>query len=197
MGTRPENLVLDPTFGSYGSQYAQAVLTQDATGYVETPATSPAGIAQPVLVTAPAGGQPLVQIAVQGGTGPLHVRLYIATKDAKAPVISLITPDGLAAFDILPSASGAEQHGDRSYTMYSADITDPLYGRLYLMVQPSAAEVVIAAPEVTSPAAPATMSLSRVAVRRAQRAVEQRAAEKIRSLPIHRGALPRPKLPQR
>src|SRR4051794_36703136 len=136
MGTRPENLVLDPTFGSFGTQYSQAVLVQDATGYVETPATSPAGPAQPVIVSLPDGAQPALIFAVQGGTGPLDVRMFVSTKDATLPTVSLITPDGSSAFDITPSAEGAQKHGDRTYKLYTAHITDVLFGRVYIIVEP-------------------------------------------------------------
>jgi len=34
MGTRPENLALDPMFGSLGTQYAQTVILQDAKAYL-------------------------------------------------------------------------------------------------------------------------------------------------------------------
>jgi hypothetical protein len=194
MGTRPENLVLDPTFGSFGTQYSQAVLVQDATAYVETPATSPAGVAQPVIVSSEDGAQPALIFAVQGGTGPLDVRMYISTKDATSPTVSLITPDGTAAFDITPSKEGAQKHGDRTYKMYTAHITDELFGRIYLIVEPNGVPVVVAAPEVTSPAAPATMSLGHAARRVALTPGAAKAARLVTSLPIFHGALPRPKV---
>jgi hypothetical protein len=190
MGTRPENLVLDPTFGSFGTQYSQAVLVQDAKGFTETPTTSPAGTAQPVIVASPDGPVPVVIFAVQGGTGPLDVRLFISTKDGSSPTVSLITPDAESAFDIEPVETGAQKHGDRTYKMYTAHITDELIGRLYLLVQ-AKGEVVVAAPEVTSPAAPATMSLRRGAPRVTPTPGAKRAARMMAALPVFHGALPR------
>ncbi|HSO37943.1 MAG TPA: hypothetical protein VLT33_35690 [Labilithrix sp.] len=196
MGTRPENLVLDPTFGSLGTQYSQAVILQDANGYLETPATSPAGPAQPVLAASPDGAQPLVAIAVQAGTGPLDVRLWIATDAKISPTVSLITPDGKTAFDIGRSASETQKHGSRTYHLYTAHITEELLGRVYLLVEPTAGEVFVAPPEVTSPAAPATMSALRPTPRGTLTAGGARAVRLLASLPLYRGTLARPGPPR-
>ena len=191
MGTRPENLVLDPLFGALGSQYAQTVILQDAKGYLDTPATSPAGPAQPVLVAAPSGAQPVVLLAVQGGTGPLDVRIWLATKEKTSPTISLISPDGTTAFDIGRSSTETQKHGDRTYHLYSAHITDEVLGRVYLLIEPKDGEVVIAPPEVTSPAAPATMSAQRPAIKVALTAGGARAVRLLATLPVFHGNLPR------
>ena len=111
------------------------------------------------MVSSPDGPQPALIFAVQGGTGPLDVRMFIATKDATSPVVSLITPDGKLAFDIAPSKEGAQKHGDRTYKLYTAHITDELFGKVYLIIEPTS-ELVVAAPEVTSPAAPSTRSFA-------------------------------------
>lgn len=190
MGTRPENLVFDPMFGSFGTQYAATTLVQDAKGHVETPPTSPAGPAQPVMVASPDGAQPAFIMAVEAGTGPLDVRLYIATKDPTAPSVTLITPDGSGAFDVPASSAGAQKHGDRVYKLYSAHITDELFGRVYLLVEPKS-EIVIAAPEVTSPAAPSTRGLTPGASRVALTPAAWKATRTLASLPLYRG-LPSP-----
>jgi len=151
MGTRTDNLVIDPTYGSAEHIYKNALFaTEDVTLRVETPATSPAGIAQNVLVAKGTGFQPSVLLAVQGGTGPLDASMFISVGEGRpAPSVTLTSMDGTQAYE-LKAASKTETHGDKTYKLYSARIEQPAYGKLYFIVEPGMDAVTIAKPEVVA-----------------------------------------------
>ncbi len=149
MGTRPDNLVLDPTYGSFEHPYRNAVYsTEDVAMRVETPATSPAGIAQNVLVARGSGMQPAVLLAVQGGSGPLDASVWIAVDEGRPdPAVTIVSLDGTTAFEV-PSTKKTERHGEKTYKLYSTRIEQTALGKLYLMVEPGTDSITIAKPEV-------------------------------------------------
>ena len=195
MGSRPENLVLDPMFGSLGGTYAENVIAQDASALLEVPATSPAGPSQPVVLLSPTGESPLLVLQVQGGSGPLDVRIFIAGE--KPATVTLLDGQFTKSYDIPLSSDGSEVHGDRTYQLFHAVVTEPLLGKLWLMVNPNGTDLHIAAPEVTSPEAPAITFAKVISARRVPLGRHARAAQAaVRAVPVFHGARI-PKVPLR
>lgn len=150
MGTRADNLVVDPTFGSANGMYANALFADGATMSVEAAATSPAGLSQNVLQVTAVGDRPAIIMAVQGGADAMDASVFVAA-DKATPSVYLTSADGRDTFE-LEAVKGKEQvHGDRSYTLYSGRVTAPIYGKLYLVVETGGAQsATIAAPDVAA-----------------------------------------------
>lgn len=159
MGTAADNLVFDPTFGSLGGKWAMGVVADGADAQVEVPATSPAGVAQPVLVAKASGDRPVVVLTAQGGLGQHDVRVFVSVPDgATPPPITLATTSG-EGWPLEEVKGSTERHGDRTYRLFATRVADPLYGMVYLVVEPpSATPVTLSAPRMTRAPGGATMS---------------------------------------
>ncbi len=148
MGTFAQNLVVDPTFGSANAQYANALYASGAQLEVETPPTSPGGIAQRVLVMRPDGDRPALIVAVQGGGSAFDARVWVSAPTGTTPDVYLTSSDGRDTYELDPGTKD-QVHGDRTYKLYSARITTPIYGKLYMIVEASK-PVAVSAPEVAA-----------------------------------------------
>ena len=166
MGTRPDNLVVDPTFGSLGSMYGAVVFASDMQADVEHPTRSPAGAAQPVVRVTATGAQPTFILAAQGGTGPFEAHVWIATEPGeKDPSVSLATIDG-DGVALSPAAGSDQKFGDRTYRLFSAKTTTPLYGKIYFLVEPAGKKAItIAKPELLLQQGMTTKSFTAAAAR--------------------------------
>lgn len=153
MATKGDNLVMDPSFASLGGMYAATLFVNDVDARVETPATSPAGPAQPVLLAKANGMQPSVVLAAQGGLGTFDARIWVSVEEgARDPSIMLATLDG-GAYPFAAAKGTTQKHGERTYQLFTAHVSEPLVGKVYLLVEPSGSSVTaISAPSL----APAT-----------------------------------------
>jgi|GEM_PF-5060280 len=188
MATRPENLVLDPTFGAANGMYAATLYASEATMTVRTPPTSPAGPSQSVLDVAPSAARAALVVVAQGGFGPFDASVFVATDDGSTPSVYVASPDGRDAYELAPAAGKDQTHGGRTYRLYAARITEPLYGKFYLVVE-SGSAFSIAAPDVMAGGA----ASPRPAAARAElRGAAARAVHAFASRPVvpdpHRGA---------
>jgi hypothetical protein len=149
MGTAPDNLVFDPTFGTLGSQFGMGVMVDGVDAHVEVPATSPAGAAQRVLVARASGDRAAVILAAQGGLGEYDARVFVSVPDAaETPSVLIATTDG-NGYPLTEVKGTTEHHGDRTYRLLTAHITDPLYGVVFFVAEPAGATpIVLSAPRL-------------------------------------------------
>jgi hypothetical protein len=149
MGTRPDNLVLDPTFSTLDEIYGNAIYRSEDTDLrVEVPATSPAGIAQPVLVVKGSGIQPMALLGVQAGSGPLDVSIFVSIAEGKkTPPLTITSLEGTKSF-ALEATTTTERHGERTYKLYRTRIDETVLGKLYLLIEPGNETVTVSKPEV-------------------------------------------------
>lgn len=201
MGTAPDNLVFDPTFGSLGGKWAMGVMLDGVDANVEVPATSPAGVAQPVLVAKATGDRPAVVLTAQAGLGQYDVRVFVSVPSgAPSPAITIATITG-EGYPLSEAREGAERHGDRTYRLFTAHVAEPLYGMVYLVAEPGeGAPIVLSAPRMTPSKGGATKSsLVRPTVRvalgpNAKRAVAVAALKQSAPVPLTGGRYVAPEL---
>lgn len=149
MGTRADNLVVDPTFGAVGAMYAATIYTDGASLLVETAPTSPAGLSQDVLRVTAESESPAVVMAVQGGADAVDASVFVASEKGVTPSVYLSSIDGRDSFE-LPAVEGKDQvHGDLTYVLYAARVTKPIYGKLYLVIE-TGKNALVAAPDVAA-----------------------------------------------
>ena len=149
MGTRDDNLVVDPTFGSVGEMDAATIYTDGASLLVEAAPTSPAGLSQDVLRVTAETASPAIVMAVQGGADAVDASVFVATEKGVTPSVYLSSVDGRDSFE-LPAVTGKEQiHGDLTYVLYAARVTKPIYGKLYLVIE-TGKNAIVAAPDVAA-----------------------------------------------
>lgn len=189
MQTSAENLLFDPTFSTLGNSIAFDLYGDGAHAMV--PATSPAGPASTVLVV-DGSAQTTNEYLMfgQGGSGPLDVRIFVATSKAQkdpVPVYFASMMDQNAVFQLDPVDGADQKHGALTYKLYEAKVPGPVYGMVALAVDVSdtTTTYTFAAPEITSAAGlMTTMSLSRPARRIALPAAVRAELEAVANRPF-------------
>ncbi len=185
MQTSTENLLYDPMFSTLGNSLAFVLYGDGA--HAETPATSPAGPASRVLVIDNATqGQYLLM--GQGGSGPFDARVFVSTPDGSTASVYLVgLQDQTAAYSLDPVAGSDQKHGDLTYRLYEAKVSDPIYGSIaFVFDVASTKKMTIAAPELTS----ATGAATKGDLRPARRVVLDEAARRTVAAVASRPLLP-------
>jgi hypothetical protein len=170
MGTSPDNLLYDPTYGTLNAEYGAAIYQQDVKLEVEFPTTSPAGVAAPVLVTTATTEGGGVYLMGQGGVGPFEARVYVSVPEGtKPPHLSVASFTDQSEFELSAVDGSDVKHGDRVYRLYAARIDGSVLGHVAMLVEPSSTQpIVLAAPEIRTPAKMQTRGISSGAVAKAE-----------------------------